>query len=211
MRLSIYATLGVVASVLVAAASAAAGGPTTTTTTTSTTFTVPGSSVPGLSTGLVLTTGSPVTVTAAGAVCPYGDGFCPGPDGYLGIDTTWSPYGGFPLPGAPAWGLVARVGAGPWIQVGSGPTAVSGEGVLELAVNDDLLSDNSGSFTVTVSTTVSSTCWPGWGYGDKNHVHCGPPGQVDSPAPSSADEEGTGAKGNGKGNGKASGKGNDRR
>ena len=40
------------------------------------------------------------------------------------------------------------------------------------AVNDDLLADNAGSFTVT----VSYACWPGSGYGDKNHTHCGPPG-----------------------------------
>ena len=42
------------------------------------------------------------------------------------------------------------------------------------AVNDDLLVDNAGSFTVT----VSYSCWPGWGYGDVNHDHCGPPGLV---------------------------------
>jgi hypothetical protein len=200
MRISTGATLAVAVLLLVVASSATAGGPTTTTTTTSTTYTVLGSSVPGASTGLVLTGATPVTVTATGAVCPYGDSFCPGPDGYLGVDTTWSPYSGFPLPGGPAWGLIARVGAGAWVQVGSGPTTISGDGALEFAVNDDLLSDNAGSFTVTVSTTESSTCWPGWGYGDKNHTHCGPPGRVDSPAE-------TGETNRGNGNGKALGRG----
>lgn len=210
MRLSIGATLGVVASLLVAASSATAGGPTTTTTTTSTTHTVSGLSVPGASTGLVLTAGTPVTVTATGAVCPY-PGFCPGPDGYTGFDTTSSAYGGFPLPGGPAWGLVARVGGGPWVHVGSGPTTVSGDGVLELAVNDDLLSDNTGSFTVTVSTTQTSTCWPGWGYGDKNHTHCGPPGLVGSPGSAGAGAEPSGDARGGNGNGKAHAKGHEKR
>ena len=164
-------TLGVVGLALFLAASAAAVGPQTV----STTYTVPGSAVPGLTTGLMLT-GNSVTVTATGAVCPFGNSYCPGPDGNATWNTTTSAFGGFPLPGAPAWGLVARVGSGPWVQVGSGPTSVSGTGALQFAVNDDLLTDNSGSFTVT----VSYACWPGWGYGDKNHTHCGPPGLADN-------------------------------
>lgn len=166
-------TLGVVGLALFLAASAAAVGPQTV----STTYTVPGATVPGLTTGFVLT-GESVTVTATGAVCPFGNGYCPGPDGNAAWNTTTSAYGGFTLPGAPAWGLVARVGSGPWVHVGSGPTPVTGTGVLQLAVNDDLLVDNRGSFTVT----VSYACWPGWGYGDENHVHCGPPGLVDNPS-----------------------------
>jgi len=166
-------TLVVVGLALFLAASGAAVGPQTV----STTYTVPGSAVPGLTTGLVLA-GNSVTVTATGAVCPFGNSYCPGPDGNAAWNTTTSAFGGFPLPGAPAWGLVARVGSGPWVQVGSGPTAVSGTGALQFAVNDDLLTDNSGSFTVT----VSYACWPGWGYGDKNHTHCGPPGLADNPS-----------------------------
>ena len=45
-------------------------------------------------------------------------------------------------------------------------------------VNDDLFPDNRGTFSVS----VSRSCWPGWGYGDKNHDHCGPPGLVDNPS-----------------------------
>jgi hypothetical protein len=145
----------------------AAAGPITV----SNVYTVGGQAVPGVETGLVLSGGS-VTVVATGAVCPFGTGFCPGPDGVQAWNTTQSSYGGFPLPGGPAWGLVGRVGSGPWVQVGSGPTKLTGTGSLVFAVNDDLLVDNTGSFTVT----VSYACWPGWGYGDKNHVHCGPPG-----------------------------------
>jgi len=159
--------LAVVATALAAAAQASAGGPTS-----SSVYIVSGLTVPGVSTGLVLRQGQTVTVTATGAVCPYGDSYCPGPGGNAAIDTTSSSFGGYPLPGAPAWGLVGRVGGGPWVQLGSGPTNLSGPGILAFAVNDDLLSDNAGSFTVT----VSYACWPGWGYGDRNHTHCGPPG-----------------------------------
>jgi hypothetical protein len=204
MRISIGTALGVAAALLVVASPATAGGPTTTTSTTTTTFTVPGSSVPGVSTGVVLTAGMSVTVSATGAVCPY-SGFCPGPDGYAGWDTTSTAYGGFPSPGGPAWGLVARVGTGPWVQVGSGPTPLSGEGALEFAVNDDLLSDNSGSFTVTVTSTLQSTCWPGWGYGDKNHTHCGPPGRADAPEDGRSDGDAGRGNGDANGNGKANG------
>ena len=172
-------TLGVIALALVLAASATAVGPVTITTTT---YVVFGATVHGVSTGLVLD-GHPVTVTATGAICPRGAVVCPGPDGDPGYDTTSNLYGGFPAPGAPAWGLVARVGGGPWTHVGSGPTTVSGTGELEFAVNDDYLADNSGSFTVTVTSgSASSTrsgCTPGWGNGDKNHIHAGPPGQTD--------------------------------
>ena len=49
-----------------------------------------------------------------------------------------------------------------------------------LAVNAIYFPDNSGFFLVSVSykkSGVSRTCWPGWGWGDDNHNHCGPPGQ----------------------------------
>ena len=181
----------VVAAVLALALAAQAGaaGPTTV----SNTYTVAGLSVPGLSTGLVLTSGMTVTVTSGGGVCPFGDGFCPGPNGYVPWDTTQMSYGGFPLPGAPAWGLVGRVGSGPWVQVGTGPTKLSGTGELAFAVNDDLLVDNVGSFTVT----VSYSCWPGWGWGDKNHTHCGPPGLAGKSTPAAGS-----GNGNGNGNGR---------
>jgi hypothetical protein len=171
-------TLVVVAVVLVFAAPGTTAGPTTV----SNVYTVGGGSVPGVTTGLVLEPGMTVTVTATGAVCPFGNSYCPGPNGNTAWNTTTSAYGGFPLPGAPAWGLVGRVGGGPWVQVGSGPTTLSGTGALVFAVNDDLLGDNSGSFTVT----VSYSCWPGWGYGDKNHTHCGPPGLAKKPASTSS-------------------------
>jgi hypothetical protein len=138
-------------------------------------YTVGVKTVPGIDTGLVLQNGQSVTVTATGTACPYGTLYCVGPDGNPAVDTTQSSYGGFVLPGAPAWGLVGRVGSGLWVQVGSGPTTLSGTGDLVFAMNDDWFSDNTGSFTVTVS--YSNGCYPGYGYGDKNHDHSGPPGR----------------------------------
>lgn len=162
-------TLVVVATALVAAAHASAGAPKTITQT----YTVGSSTVPGVSTGLILKTGMSVTVTGAGSFCPFGlFGSCFGPNGTTSQNTTTSGFGGFVLPGAPAWGLVARVGSGSWVQVGTGPKTLTGTGELVFAVNDDLFADNAGSFTAT----VSYSCWPGWGYGDQNHTHCGPPG-----------------------------------
>jgi hypothetical protein len=176
MKLQKGLTLAAMGVALVLAAQATAGGRTV-----SKAFTVEVLAVPGASTGIMVTDGLVVTVTATGAACPFGvGGYCVGPDGNASQDTTTSPYDGWVLPGAPAWGLVGRVGSGPWVQVGSGPTTLTGTGVLQFAMNDDLFVDNAGGFAVT----VSYTCWPGWGYGDKNHVHCGPPGQAKKSPPS---------------------------
>ena len=153
-------------------------------------YTVESGTVPGVNTGLVLQKGHPVTVTATGWVCIGNPGYCGDPDGNFSKSTM---QGSFLVPGALAYGLVGRVGAGNWVQVGSGPTKLSGKGVLVFAVNDDHYDDNSGTFEVTVSyakSGVSRDCWPGWGYGDDNHVHCGPPGLANKPEQGSSNEHG---------------------
>ena len=121
-----------------------------------------------------------VTATATGVVCASPNSLCPGPNGDVLYDTTHGWFGGFVLPGAPALGLVGRVGNGPWVQVGSGPTTLSGTGTLVFSVNDyySYFWDNAGSFTVTA--TLSYACFPGWGHGDAKHPHVGPPGRIDS-------------------------------
>jgi len=117
---------------------------------------------PGVNTGLVLKKAS-VTVTATGTVCYIAGGGCRGPDGNSeGIS------------------LIGRIGSGAWVGVGTGPTKMSGTGELAFAVSDSYYADNTGSFEVTVTykgSGVTRTCWPGWGWGDENHEHCGPPGQ----------------------------------
>jgi hypothetical protein len=172
----------VTAVVLAIAAQGSAAG-----TTTSSVYIVDGTTtLSGLNTGLFLKNGRPVTVTATGVVCVTLDlSVCVTPDGDPSVVTTQS---SFALPGARAYGLFGRVGSGPWKLLGSGPTPLSGKGELVLAMNDDRYDDNSGSFTVTVSyanSGVSRECWPGWGHGDDNHVHCGPPGLANKPDQSS--------------------------
>lgn len=152
--------------------------------TTSSVYTVSSLTVPGVDTGLVLKKGQPVTVTATGIVCP-GTGYCTTPEGVSsGVDTKSMVYGGFLQPAAPAYGLVARVGTGSWTQVGIGPKQLSGKGRLVFAFNDDLYIDNAGAFVVTVTSGGSAQqgsagCQPGWGNGDTNHTHTGPPGQTE--------------------------------
>lgn len=175
-------TLGGTTAVVILAGQAIAAGSQTV----STDYTVGSRTVPGVATGLVLKANASVTVTATGSVCP-GTGYCSGPDGVTSVNTWQSPYGAFLLPGAPAYGLVARVGSGEWTQVGRGPTSVSGTGELVFAFNDDVYGDNQGTFNVTVTynrrsaSQASQPCQPGWGYGDGNHEHTGPPGQVEEP------------------------------
>jgi hypothetical protein len=180
-------------------------------TTTSSVYIVDGTmTLSGLNTGLFLKNGRPVTVTATDVVCITLDlSVCVTPDGDPSVVTTQS---SFALPGARAYGLFGRVGSGPWKLLGSGPTPLSGKGELVLAMNDDRYDDNSGSFTVTVSyakSGVSRECWPGWGYGDENHVHCGPPGLANKPEQSSQPTHvSSNEHGNSEENGKSEEKGN---
>ncbi|MGW2744381.1 hypothetical protein [Streptomyces sp. NPDC001450] len=85
------------------------------------------------------------------------------------VTTTETPWGvsttlagsDFPLPGVPAWSLIARIGNGPWHYIGAGPTTLVGTGELYLAVNDNVDSDNSGSFTATITPCVCGDhFWP---------------------------------------------------
>jgi hypothetical protein len=165
-------------------------------TVTTSSYVVEPRTVPGVSTGLVLKKGKPVTVTATGVVCANFTNLCVTPAGDGLVDTDYTGNGGFEQPDAPAYGLIGRVGSGPWVEVGSGPTPLSGKGELVFAVNDDAYGDNTGNFFVAVSYTASAvnvtrTCWPGWGYGDTNHEHCGPPGLANKPEQSSQPTQGS--------------------
>ncbi|MFJ8019528.1 hypothetical protein [Streptomyces sp. NPDC096311] len=88
-----------------------------------------------------------VTVTATRAIGIDGTQVTYGPQG----DTTTTAGPGFPLQGVPKWSLIGRIGNGPWQYIGVGPTTLVSRGELYLAVNDDFLSDNSGSFMANIS------------------------------------------------------------
>lgn len=120
------------------------------------------------STGIFVSAKKPVTITAEGS-CIWG---LTEPSVGPGGISYWLGNGNFLAPGLPVMSLVAKIGDGTPVFVGSGPVTLDGNGVLYLGFNDDIYIDNSGSFIVTISTTK-----PGNGYGDKNHEHSGPPGQ----------------------------------
>lgn len=64
----------------------------------------------------------------------------------------------YPLPGMPCWSLIGKVGAtGAPFEIGSSlnytvPAGVSGE--LYVGVNDNILADNSGSWSVAINETA---------------------------------------------------------
>lgn len=131
-----------------------------------------------VATGVVLTEGMEVTITATGGVNGNVNcGECPqqtGPNGNVPNDPfSFLAPPDFLAPGVPAHSLVGRVGDAAPIFVGSGPTTVSGVGELSLAFNDNVFHDNAGGYTAT----ISYSCKPGKGKGDQNHCHSGPPGQ----------------------------------
>jgi hypothetical protein len=120
-----------------------------------------GTAVDGLATGFILKEGLPVTLTASGQVGFY----------FAGLSDPATPNGrpelGL-LNGFPLISLIAKVGDGPMQFIGTGPQEITGSGELVLYVNDVFFADNSGFWNVE----VSYDCFPGFGFGDKNHYHC---------------------------------------
>jgi len=64
--------------------------------------------------------------------------------------------------------LLARVGNGPWVAVGYGPTCITGQGRVTLATNDSYYGDNSGAFRIHLVSAHAT-------HGHTNPVHriCG--------------------------------------
>jgi len=73
-----------------------------------------------------------------------------GPNGSPAVT---SPNVRYPLQGVPAGALIGRVGNGAPFPIGSNtqPITMPANGPLMLGVNDDVLSDNSGSYSVSIS------------------------------------------------------------
>ncbi len=82
-------------------------------------------------------------------------------------------------------------------------------------VEDDTTSTTMADDTTstTVAETPTTTCKPGWGYGDTNHCHSGPPGQAKGDENAGAQHPGknehAGDHGQGQQNGQGHGHGND--
>jgi large repetitive protein len=122
------------------------------------------------STGVTVSPGDTVTISASGTVSvgnsdPNFQGLSPA--GNLHENTAANGNGclpdypganGFPLGSRPCWSLIGNIGGGAPFYVGTNTsfTASTG-GVLFLGINDNNLPDNSGSWTATVTTTTPVT------------------------------------------------------
>jgi hypothetical protein len=111
-------------------------------------------------TGIILSTNEAVSITASGSLS-IGSGYTMTPDG----DSPSGPLhtyclnneatGGFPAPNLPCWSLIGRIGTGGTpFEVGSMLSFhASSSGELYLGINDNNVSDNSGSWAAQITTT----------------------------------------------------------
>jgi hypothetical protein len=121
---------------------------------------IPGTS-DGTITGILLSAGDRVTITASGIVntLPPGTGNEATPNG-----NPFPCVAGCEIPSAHFGALIGRIGAtGPWFLVGANRIFTADRsGILILAVNDTIHNDNTGSFSVTVNVAGSTAvCVPG--------------------------------------------------
>lgn len=101
-------------------------------------------------TGIAVTSGETVSVSATGIICIVnvncGSGMTPAGGTGCVADSS------FLVPGVACWSLVGRIGGGPAFEIGSGASFTApASGELYLAVNDDFYLDNSGAWTVTIT------------------------------------------------------------
>jgi hypothetical protein len=82
----------------------------------------------------------------------FGDSDTPDGDPGAGACSTQCP-----APTLSFWSLIARIGNGPWQEVGSGPTTIVGTGELFLGVDDDGDADNSGDWTAAVTADAAQS------------------------------------------------------
>jgi len=98
-----------------------------------------------LDTGIDITAGRQITMTASGEAC-LGLNMCQGPDG-----------GSSNFNGCPSGSLVGKIGNGNQFCVGSNYQQIArSSGRLYLAYNDENYSDNSGYFSVTVNVNAAT-------------------------------------------------------
>jgi Divergent InlB B-repeat domain len=87
------------------------------------------------------------SISASGVInIGYGSNDTPDGDPTAGACSTQCPEPTFTY-----WSLIARIGNGPWQEVGSGPTTILGAGEVYLAVDDDGYGDNSGQWVANVT------------------------------------------------------------
>jgi hypothetical protein len=97
------------------------------------------------------------------------------------------------LSGGSAWAVSGGLGSHPHTSAGTEATtttvadsSTSSTATTDTTVADSTTTSVTEATTTTVetspttvstpTTTTAGTCKPGWGYGDTNHCHSGPPG-----------------------------------
>lgn len=109
-------------------------------------FVVPGNQA-WVDTGIQVRAGDQVSFRVTGQVS-IAQGVAPaGPQGRPG-ETSRT----YPMPSLQAGALIGRISGGQAFAIGSQTSAIQmpSDGTLQLGINDDVLSDNTGAFTVTV-------------------------------------------------------------
>jgi len=111
-------------------------------------------------TGVTLSPGMTVQIRASGTVEASSPGDARPFYHQVPPEGRWERHADKPAPLLPALALLGRIGAGPVLLVGAaaqfdvGPTYGSGE--LLLGINDDMVADNSGSWTVSMTLSRST-------------------------------------------------------
>jgi hypothetical protein len=102
---------------------------------------------PWADTGIDLSVGAHVTITATGSISPCGNCGSSGPDGLPGAVPEQ-----YVAPGLNFYCLVGRIGNGVPTKVGTGVSFVAPiAGRLGIGINDSAFNDNSGSYAVTIT------------------------------------------------------------
>jgi len=117
-----------------------------------TSFTVNCSSNSWQDTGVTIIEGASVSITATGTATWNGSGGTATPDGLTDTGSCFCCTGCSPMPGECHMKLIGRVSGGSPFAVGSSYSGSPGSGTLELRQNDECVSDNSGTYSVTITT-----------------------------------------------------------
>lgn len=110
---------------------------------------------PWAETDVDVSIGESVSIVASGSIhiSTTGPGTTPaGEAGCVASTNPVEPAEPFLAPGLTCWSLVGRIGGGPAFEVGDGTSFIAtSSGELNLSVNDNYFSDNSGAWTVTIT------------------------------------------------------------
>ena len=117
-----------------------------------TSFAVDCSSNSWQDTGVTITEGASVSITATGTASWNTSGGTATPDGLTGTGSCFCCTGCSPMPGECHMKLIGRISGGSPFAIGSSYSGSPGAGTLELRQNDSCVMDNSGTYSGTITT-----------------------------------------------------------